>query len=657
MTNKENDSRQFIRNLEVGYGKVLSSTADKIQVQLINNDGTIKNDIHEYELNSWKIKKLSEESFGRFFYENHEVALKLIDNYDLKIISLCLKELGGRATLNNLKEILEPILTTKGNSWNAWWKRISQKIRKEKLISYNRVEKVYFLDEDAIDSQTFLSLTPESISTLSDSNYVDLTQVAFEKLSIITDVDRNIVFLLWRRLCEVLVEKSPKDNNATALLAFGQLLSENLSIEENWSETVKGWINESEVNLWGLRNLKVRNKALNAISKIRWSKKIETLSSYIVNEESGEKNRKNAFGILWKECEKNPKIFFKALIKSTNAIQIVEKNPLQFLSARPRRVLNSHMEFIRSTKSDDQIRDFYEGDIELLLSFFSKFFKMPFESDAAKTMLNIWIDWKEKIQTLVPKKEWILWSSDKRLLRACNSFTREKFFKQHEENNKWIVTINSFLLDKANIGDMEETQILFDVLSMIAGNEEAEKRLSSALRSGKIYNNTAQEWAMSILIYTEDEKELETEGSREIQNEISNLVFHPREREISQYFSRLLIFYKERENKLKEIKETFSELINLYDPSLIEMVQEFESFSDLLSLNLEELKRQLHLNFIGSVGKIEPFNPIRHQVITDEREKVKFVKIITPGVEILRKGVPPEIIQKAIVTYATGGQS
>jgi hypothetical protein len=232
MTNKEKNGSQFIRNINAGYGKVLSSTEDKIQVQMINNDGTIKNGIDEYESKDWRIKKLPEESFGRFFYENSEDALKLIDNYDPKIISLCLKELGGRAKLNNLQEIIEPILTGRGNNWGAWWKRISQKLRKEKRINYNRADKNYFLDEDAIDSQTFLSLTPEAISALSESNYVDLTQVVFEKLSIITNVDKDILLLLWRRLCEVLVEKSPKDNNATALLAFGQFLSENLSIEE-----------------------------------------------------------------------------------------------------------------------------------------------------------------------------------------------------------------------------------------------------------------------------------------------------------------------------------------------------------------------------------------------------------------------------------------
>ena len=141
-----------------------------------------------------------------------------------------------------------------------------------------------------------------------------------------------------------------------------------------------------------------------------------------------------------------------------------------------------------------------------------------------------------------------------------------------------------------------------------------------------------------------------------IKDEISELALHPREREISQYFSKLLIFYKDRQIKLKEIGDKVGEIISLYEPSLIELAQEFQNFKDFLSLNIEEIRRQLQLDYIGTIGNIEPFNPLKHELIGDERENIKFVKIITPGIERLKAGAPPDILQKAIVKLATGGQ-
>jgi len=635
---------------------VLDQKAQRILVQFRNPNGELEDNTYQYDLSDWKIREIPGDSLGAVFVQEPAKVFSLIDAHDPQIVELALKESKGKAKQTEIKGILEPLIVARGHDWNKWWKKIAQKLRKSKSISFDKKEKIYKTLDNEIETYAFPELSIDSIGTYQIDQLIDLSELIFDQISEFKKIDNSLMKSLWDRLCQVINEASPRGREATSLLALGELLSDILSMQGSWISLVQKWLENDEVNLLGVRDSKIRAYALKTLHNLEWKKKQETLGSYILHEESGEKNRLAASRLLWSACKGDPSQYFKILIEAVKELRVPARSPSVFIPSRSERVLNSTIEFINSLKDYHMIKAFCSGSTRLLIAFFTKEFRAPMESKAAQDMFHIWLRWKEKIEAILPREDtWIIWTHFPSLLRSCSEHARQRFFEGHKDIDKWIESISYFIVEQANEGRIENADDLYDLLTLMIDSSKAEQKLKSALNSGAFLSKAAQEWALSHIVKYKSHYEPKTTQAKVIEKQFAEMAFHPREKRIATGIARLLLIFREREESLIEATSSLEELVHLYEPVRLESIQALKSFFDLIGNGLEELRIFLKLEYIGSVGEIEPYSITKHQLIDEAIRSPKYVKILHLGIGRKRNDGLLEILQKAIVKPATGG--
>lgn len=650
------DIPEFIRHIQFGPGKVMDYKSQKVIVKFCDTSGKLEENTYQYELSDWKIKEIPENSLGALLIKTPAKVFSLVGNQDPKIIELCLKESKGKAKQMEIRALLEPLIKARGHKWNKWWKRIGQILRNYKFISFDKREKTYNLHEIPIQEDGLSRLNKDDIQIYELDTLADLSHLVIKNRLDFKNLDKTLTTSLWDRLCQVFEETSPKGRKTSEIIALGDVLSDILTVQKKWLNLVKKWIENEEVNLLGTRDAKVRAHALQTLGSIDWPKKRETLGSYILNEESSEKNRVTASRLLWHACNNTPQEYFDVLIEATKKLQISAKNPLIFLTSRAKRVLNSSIEFIRSIQGFKAIEAFCASSGRLLTSFFTKTFQPPLDSRPTKDMLNLWLEWKTKVEDLLlAEDKWIVWINSPILLRFCSEHARKRFFEEQKETERWTEYISNKMIEQANTGHIEYADTLYDLTTLMSDSSKAERIINSTFESGAFTSAEAQEWALSHTIKSKQPAGTLNGQDRVIEEELAKLAFHPREREISTNVARLLLLVKEREPLLSEVVAGFEELARLYEPTRMETVQELKSFQELLINHLENLRSFLRLEYIGKAGSIETYNPNKHQLLQETTLAPKYVEIVCSGVARRQKDGLPEVLQKAIVKPATGG--
>lgn len=653
-------SPDFVRHVQLGPGKVVDQKANRITVQFRNPNGRLEDKTYKYEIDDWKIKEIFENSIGGLFFQEPEKVISIIDDHDPKIVELCLRESNGEATQKEIRGLLEPLVSANNHEWNKWWKKVGQRLRNYKSVSFDKKEKAYKILDTQIQKSTLSGLTTDSIGAYESDQLADLSELIFDRIPEFQDIDKALMKALWDRLCQVINEISPRGREVSALLALGELLSDLLSIQNSWISLIKEWVGNDEVNVLGTRDSNIREYALKALGNLEWKKKRETLAFYILHEESGEKNRMSASRLLWVACKNEPKQYFDFLIKATKSLRVPNRSPLIFIPSRAKRVLNCSVEFIRDIQEYNMIETFCAASTRLLISFFTSHFPPPLESKLAQDMLLIWLSWKSKVENLLSSADtWIIWINFPLILRSCSEHVRQDFFYGNKDVdvNKWIENISSTLTEQANEDRIENAATLYELLTLIMDRSKAEQRLRLALNDGVFRSQEAKEWALSHTVKHKIHYESKTSQDEVIEKQFAEMAFHPKEKRIATDFGRLLLILKEQEMPLLEGISNLEELVGLYEPARIDSIQTVKSFIDLIKEGLHELKDFLKLEFIGTVGEIEEYNFNKHELVDKDIKHPKYVKILNSGIGKRMDNGLLEIILKAMVNPVTGGSS
>lgn len=652
-------SPDFVRHVQLGPGKVVDQKANRITVQFRNPNGRLEDKTYIYEIDDWKIKEIFENSIGGLFFQEPEKVISIIDDHHPEIVELCLRESNGEATQKEIRGLLEPLVTANNHEWNKWWKKVGQRLRNYKSVSFDKKEKVYKILDTQIQKSTLSGLTTDSIGAYESDQLADLSELIFDRIPEFQGIDKALMKALWDRLCQVINEISPRGREVSALLALGELLSDLLSIQNPWISLIRKWVGNDEVNVLGIRDSKIREYALKALGNLEWKKKRETLAFYILHEESGEKNRMLASRLLWFACKNEPKQYFDFLIKATRALRVLNRSPLIFIPSRAKRVLNCSVEFIREIQEYNMIKTFCAASTKLLISFFTSHFPPPLESKLAQDMLLIWLVWKRKVENLLsPADTWIIWINFPLILRSCSEHGRQAFYGNKDVDvNKWIENISSALIEQANEDRIDNAATLYDLLTLIMDRSKAEQRLRLALNDGVFRSQEAKEWALSHTVKHKIHYEPKTIQNEVIEKQFAEIALHPKEKRIATDFGRLLLILKEKETSLLEGISNLEELVYLYEPARIDSIQAVKSFTDLIKDSLYELKDFLKLEFVGAVGEIEEYNFNKHELVDKAIQHPKYVEILYSGIGKRMNNGFLEIILKAIVNPITGGSS
>jgi len=654
--NKEIPVPEFIRHFQFGPGRVIDKNAQGITVQFRKSNGELDDNTYNYELSGWKTKEIPEDSLGALFIKAPAKVFSLIDAHNPEIVELFLRESKGEAKQTEIRRLLEPLIRARGHEWNKWWKKVGQRLRGYKSVTFDNKEKAYKIIDTEIQGGAFSDLSVDSIGAYQIDQVADLSELVFDRRSEFKNIDKSLITALWDRLCQVINESPPNGREASALLALGELLSDVLSIQDSWISLIQKWLENHEVNLLGIRDSKIRAYALKSLSNLEWSKKRETLGFYILHEESGEKNRVAASRLLWSTCESDPNQYFDILTEASKKLKVPARSPSVFIPSRAERVINPTIEFIGSLKGHDMIEAFCSGSTRFLIAFFTREFRAPMESKPAQDIFGIWLRWKKKVENLLPKEDtWIIWANFPSLLRSCSEHAQQKFIEGLKDVDNWIESISNIIIEQANEGRIESADSLYNLLTLMIDISKAEQALKSALNSGEFLSKEAQDWALSHMVKHKSHYEPKTSQEIIIEKQFAEMAFHPREKRVATDLARLLLIFREREESLIEAISNFEELVRLYEPVRSESIQALKSFFDLIVNGLEELRGFLKLEYIGSVGDIEEYNISKHQLVDEAIRKPKYVEIFHSGIGRKRNNGLLDILQKAIVKPATGG--
>ncbi|MFX0202479.1 MAG: hypothetical protein ACFFCW_40755, partial [Candidatus Hodarchaeota archaeon] len=325
------------------------------------------------------------------------------------------------------------------------------------------------------------------------------------------------------------------------------------------------------------------------------------------------------------------------------------------VGSRAERILNAVLQIIELIQEYESIKAFFMGCGGLLAVLFTRVSKPPMEFRPTETMLKLWLQWKKKAeQLLLPKYQWITWLAYMPVLRPCAEYARQKFFQEHKGTDGWIHTISAHIVDKANAGLLDAAENLYNAIIIMTSSNHAVQMLNYKFNKGEFISKEAQDW---VLTHTVGERVPDSaiERDKKVQDQFAEVLYHPREKEIALEVARLLLLGKERESSLYEASRDFEELVSFYDPIRFESVQNLKSFLELLKSNFEGLRMLLGLEYFGIVGRIEEYNPNRHQLTENIVPAPSYIEIVHSGVARRQKDKPIEILQKALVKPATGG--
>jgi len=645
---QSNKEVKFIRHINRGPGKVISQESENITIHFVKPNGIFEDSIVNYQLTDWKIKIIPDNSLGALFIINPGNILSLIDNHDPLVIELLLKESTGTSSLADIKTVFQPLLSQRKTEWKIWWKKTAQRIKTYKNIKYNAKLKEYFITEQSLDTDNLDKFILSVLQSSDIFELANLSQIIIKRLPELKELSIGITNNLWNHLLKALNINSPEGRWATGLLALGEVLSTILGLKKIWINVLREWVGETEVNLLGIRDADVRVFALKAVNRITWNQKLKTLSTYIINEESGEKNRKFAVNLLWSTCKNNSQDFFYSLIDGVRTSEVGSKVNLEHIEPRAKRILTSIIELLNNIKLNDSIELFCQGSIRLLTTIFLNSFNPPLDYGPTEAILNIWADWKKKVDNiLLHDNRYISWNSLIYLFRLSSNAALVKYLREYKQFDIWIEAIFNNLLYLANKNNFEQADVMFQTLTYLISLDDVKNRIKIVLQEGNFKGREAQEWALSISIGEESIAKISKEG-------FSGNIPSVKEQELIRELANLCVLTKIREGLISKAIDKFKELSRFYEPMHLQMGNDLDSFMQILNIRIKEIMELTSMEFFGKNGAIEQYNPSRHHLIENGPYSPKFVEIISIGILKKQKEGPPLILQKAIVKTLNG---